>query len=68
MEEEQLIKKQIIREAPGEYSQGVYLTYMCKTTSEELNLYKFRHKRINPALSMTLAYILKKKGISLNKA
>ena len=40
---------------------------MCKTTTEEHNMYKFKHKRINPALNMTLPYILKKKGISMSK-
>ena len=38
---------------------------MCNTSNDEVNLYKFKHKRYNPHLKMTLAFLLEKKGINL---
>jgi hypothetical protein len=64
--EEQLIAKKIIREAPSQYSQGKYNTEMCKTTEEVLTIYKFKHKRINPIMNQTLAYLFERKGLKLD--
>ena len=63
LKHEQLVQKNVIREAPGLYSKGLYDSKMCQTTQEEQLLYKFKHKRYNPIMNLTIGYLLSRKGI-----
>ena len=55
--EHQLVERGILKEPTGHYSSGVYNSKDCLTTPEEVSLYKFKHKRYNPVMNMTLAYL-----------
>ena len=57
------MERGIVKEPTGHYSAGVYNSKDCQTTTEEVSLYKFKHKRYNPIMNMTLAYLFQKKNI-----
>ena len=63
--EHQLVERGILKEPTGHYSSGVYNNKPCLTTPEEVSLYKFKHKRYNPVMNMTLAYLFQKKNVEL---
>ena len=62
--EEKLARKGLIKALPGPYQKGLYNNQTCNTDRDELHLYKFKHKRVNPLLSIILGYLFQRKGIA----
>lgn len=63
LNERDLVKKGVVREPSGPYESGIYNNYWCFTDRDEQQLYKFKHKRINPPLNMAIGYLFQAKGI-----
>ena len=58
-----MVKKGVVREPTGPYESSIYNNYWCFTDRDELHLYKFKHKRFNPPLNLTVGYLFQAKGI-----